>query len=90
MIACCKKAEVISNPRTKEFDLSSLKGSLIFGEIISSAAILTSGPPGIDTKNCSDIKLQFGGFSVCTRSFEFPRFGYFLSLRSDRRLKMGT
>ena len=58
--------------------------------MISLVAIFTSGPPGIDTKNCNDCKLQFEGFSMLIKSDEFARSGYFSSLKSANRLKIGT
>ena len=80
----------MSKPLTKEFDLSRLISSSIFGEIISLAAILICGPPKIETKNCNDCRLQFGGFSILNKTFEFAKSGYFESLKSAKRLKMGT
>ena len=52
--------------------------------------MLTSGPPGIETENFNNCKLQFEGFSTLIRSFEFARSGYFASLKSAKRLNIGT
>ena len=59
-------------------------------EIISLAAMFTSGPSGIDANNFNNCKLQLEGFSMLIRSFEFARSGYFASLKSAKRLNIGT
>ena len=90
MISCCKKAEVISNPLTSEWDLSSLKGLLISGEKIYLKAIFTEGQFGIETKKLNDSRSQLIGFSILTKIFELAKSGYFKSLKSAKRLKIGT
>ena len=52
--------------------------------------MLTPGPFGIDTPSCTNCKVQLAGFSTLIIRFEFAISGYFSSLKSAKRLKIGT
>ena len=56
---------------------------------LSFEAMLTPGPFGIDTPNCNNCIVQLVGFSMLISKFEFAISGYFSSLKSAKRLKIG-